>query len=64
MKYIIGNEKNMFWHEVWLGYCHLRIMFSSLYNICKHQFLEVSKVLRGGEINLTFRRKFDTTEIA
>jgi hypothetical protein len=64
MKYIIGNEnKARFWHEVWLGDCPLNIRFSKLYIICDQQAWEVSRVLREGEINLTFRRNFDISEV-
>jgi hypothetical protein len=65
MKYIVGNgNKIRFWHEVWLRECPLRIRYEKLYNICKQQFWEVSRVLRGGDINLAFRRNFDNSEIA
>jgi hypothetical protein len=41
----------------------LKIRFSRLYSICEQQFWEVSRVLRGGGINLTFRRNFNTSEM-
>jgi hypothetical protein len=63
MKYILGNGKKIrFWHEVWLEDCHLRIKYEKLYNIYSHQHWEVSRVLRGRETNLTFRRKFENPE--
>jgi hypothetical protein len=46
-----------------LGDCPLNIQFGRLYNICDQQFLEVSRVLREGEINLTFRQNFNTSEV-
>jgi hypothetical protein len=41
----------------------LRIRFSKLYNICEQQSWKVSRVLGGGEINLSFRRNFNTSEV-
>jgi hypothetical protein len=41
----------------------LNIQFGRLYNICDQQFLEVSRVFREGEINLTFRQNFNTSEV-
>jgi hypothetical protein len=49
MKYIHGNgRKIIFWHEVWLGECPLRIKYVKLYNICNQQEWEVSRVLGVG----------------
>jgi hypothetical protein len=63
MKHILGNDRKFrFWHEVWLGECPLRIKYERLYNICSQQNWEVSRVLGGGDINLTFKRNFDNIE--
>jgi hypothetical protein len=64
LKYVLGNGRKIkLWHEVWLGECPLKIMFSRLFNICKHKNWEVARVLQGDDIHLTFRRSFDIEEI-
>jgi hypothetical protein len=61
---VVGNGKQpRFWHEVWLGKCHLKIRFNRLFEICKQQNWAVARVLQGGVINLTFRRNFGEAEI-
>jgi hypothetical protein len=40
-----------------------KIKFNILFSLCKQQNRVVSRVLEGREINLTFRRKFDTPQI-
>jgi hypothetical protein len=46
-----------------VGDCSLKIRFSRLYNICEQQSWKVSRALRGGELNLTFRPNFNTSEV-
>jgi hypothetical protein len=59
-KYVVGKwDKTKFWHDVWLGECPLRIRFHKLFSICQQQKWEVARVLRDGEINLSFRRNFE-----
>jgi hypothetical protein len=57
-----GWKKIKFWHEVWLGECPLRVKYGRLFNICHQQEWEVSRVLGGGQINLTFRRIVEAPE--
>jgi hypothetical protein len=60
LKYVVGKwDKTKFWHDVWLGECPLRIRFHKLFSICQQQKWEVARVLRDGEINLSFRRNFE-----
>jgi hypothetical protein len=57
---VVGKwDKTKFWHDVWLGECPLRIRFHKLFSICQQQKWEVARVLRDGEINLSFRRNFE-----
>jgi hypothetical protein len=63
MKHTLGDGKKIkFWHEVWLGECPLRVKYGRLFNICHQQEWEVSRVLGGGQINLTFRRIVEAPE--
>jgi hypothetical protein len=57
-----GWKKIKFWHEVWLGECPLRVKYGRLFNICHQQEWEVSRVLGGGQIHLTFRRNVEAPE--
>jgi hypothetical protein len=50
-------------HEVWLGECPLRIKYGKLFNICHQQEWEIFRVLGNGQINLTFRRNFEASEL-
>jgi hypothetical protein len=56
------GKKIRFWHAVWLRDCPLHLKYEKLYNICSQQHWEVARVLRGGVINLTFRRNFGAHE--
>jgi hypothetical protein len=46
-----------------VGDCPLNNRFNKIYIICAQQAWEVSRVLRRGEINLTFMRNFNISEV-
>jgi hypothetical protein len=48
---------------VWLGECSLKIRFNKLYEISRKQRWVVARVLEGGDINLSFRRRLGDLEI-
>jgi hypothetical protein len=63
MKYILGDGRKIrFWLDTWSGGCGLKVMFPNLFTICNQQEWIVDKVLKNGEINLTFRRGFREAE--
>jgi hypothetical protein len=63
MKYILGDGRKVrFWLDTWSGGCGLKVMFPNLFTICNQQEWTVDKVLKNGEINLTFRRGFREAE--
>jgi hypothetical protein len=65
MKYILGyGRKIRFWLDTWYGGCGLDLVFPNLFKICNQQEWTIDRVLRNGDINLTFRRAFGGTENA
>jgi hypothetical protein len=58
-----GGQKAIFWLDVWSGNCPLMITFPKIFAICNQQNWVVTRVLRNGSINLTFRRNFGESEL-
>jgi hypothetical protein len=57
LRYRLGNGKKIrFWFDVSLGECPFMIRFSNLFDISREQKWEMSKVLEGERINLSFRK--------
>jgi hypothetical protein len=63
LTYILGDGKKIrFWLDVWVGNCSLRVAFPRLFEICNHQEWSVARVLRDGDLNLTFRRNLGAAQ--
>jgi hypothetical protein len=63
VKYILGNGRKIrFWLDTWSGGCGLNLVFPNLYAICNQQEWTIDRVMRNGNINLTFRRGFGSVE--
>jgi hypothetical protein len=63
VKYTLGNGRKIrFWLDTWSGGCGLNLVFPNLYAICNQQEWTIDRVMRGGKINLTFRRGFGAVE--
>jgi hypothetical protein len=62
--YLIGDgRKTMFWRDVWIVDCPLKIMFPALFECCEQTESTVWEVLRFGWINLSFPRSFGPQEV-
>jgi hypothetical protein len=63
LTYILWNgNKIRFWLDVWVGNCPLKVAFPRLFEICNHQERSVARVLRDGNLNMTFRRNFEAAQ--
>jgi hypothetical protein len=63
LTYILGDGKKIrFWLDVWMGSCALKVTFPRLFEICNQQEWSVSRVLRDGNLNMTFRRNFGAAQ--
>jgi hypothetical protein len=59
----VGNgRKIMFWYDVWLGECPLKIRFSRLFEISREHKWVMARVLERGVINLSVRRRLGELE--
>jgi hypothetical protein len=63
VKYTLGDGRKIrFWLDTWSGGCGLNLAFPNLYAICNQQEWTIDRVMRGGNLNLTFRRGFGAVE--
>jgi hypothetical protein len=64
LTYILGDGKKIrFWLDVWRDNCALKVTFPRLFEICNQQEWSVARVLRDGNLNLTFRRNFGAAQV-
>jgi hypothetical protein len=62
--YLIGDgRKTLFWRDVWLEECPMKITFPALFECCEQHEITVWEVLRFGWINLSFSRSFGFREV-
>jgi hypothetical protein len=63
-QWVLGKGDHiLFWDDVWIGNCPLRIRFLSLSEISNQQRINVKEVAHEGLECLTFRRLFGNAEL-
>lgn len=57
---ITGGQQTRFWHDSWLGDCHLKISFHRWFQIYTHPYIEVAQAnVNNGQWVISFRRQLN-----